>query len=57
MLLNHGVVTLGNTPDEALFYLNNLVNACEFQVHFCLPVNTFYDSYTCYFCTIFRLML
>jgi adducin len=32
MLLNHGVVTLGNTPDEALFYLNNLVNACEFQI-------------------------
>ncbi|KAG8180324.1 hypothetical protein JTE90_028871 [Oedothorax gibbosus] len=32
LLRNHGVVVLGDSIEEALFYLQNLVQACETQV-------------------------
>lgn len=32
ILKNHGVITCGETIEEALYYLHNLVKACETQV-------------------------
>ncbi|XP_077441891.1 alpha-adducin isoform X2 [Vanacampus margaritifer] len=32
ILRNHGLVSVGETVEEAFYYINNLVNACEIQV-------------------------
>lgn len=32
ILRNHGLVTVGETVEEAFYYIHNLVTACEIQV-------------------------
>ncbi len=32
ILRNHGLVTVGETVEEAFYYMHNLVTACEIQV-------------------------
>lgn len=32
ILRNHGLVTMGETVEEAFYYIHNLVSACEIQV-------------------------
>lgn len=35
ILRNHGLVSVGETVEEAFYYIHNLVTACEIQVgHF-----------------------
>lgn len=32
ILRNHGLVSVGETVEEAFYYIHNLVTACEIQV-------------------------
>lgn len=38
ILRNHGLVSVGETVEEAFYYIHNLVTACEIQVtlHLCV---------------------
>ena len=38
ILRNHGLVSVGETVEEAFYYIHNLVTACEIQVGHCFQI-------------------
>ena len=50
ILRNHGLVTVGETVEEAFFYIHNLVAACEIQVRHTLSSVNLNLEKTGYYC-------
>lgn len=50
ILRNHGLVSVGETVEEAFYYIHNLVTACEIQVGQTLSAANISEANTCCDC-------